>query len=126
MCPAVAGDLREFFDTCGYVLVRNVFSADEVRAFLEDADVLREEAREGDKVSWWGRDKAATTVLCRVLRAASRPRLRTLHDDPRVLALAALSPQPVTAAAQRRFRRRDRALEAARREGGPGRPAVAP
>jgi ectoine hydroxylase-related dioxygenase (phytanoyl-CoA dioxygenase family) len=92
-----AGNLREFFDTCGYLLVRNVFTAGEVRTFLEDADVLRDEAREGDKVSWWGRDKNGGTVLCRVLRAASRPRLRALHDDPRVLALAALSPQPVTA-----------------------------
>jgi ectoine hydroxylase-related dioxygenase (phytanoyl-CoA dioxygenase family) len=94
---ARADDMRDFFDTCGYVLVRDVFTADEVRAFLEDADVLRGEAREGDKVSWWGRDKDGDTVLCRVLRAATRPRLHALHDDPRVLALAALSPTPVTA-----------------------------
>ena len=92
-----ASEMRDFFDTCGYVLVRNVFTPDEIRGFLEDADVLRAEAREGDKVSWWGRDASGETVLCRVLRAASRPRLRALHDDPRVLALAALSPQPVTA-----------------------------
>jgi ectoine hydroxylase-related dioxygenase (phytanoyl-CoA dioxygenase family) len=88
---------RDFFETCGYVLVRDVFSPDEIRGFLEDADVLRDEAREGDKMSWWGRDANGNTVLCRVLRAASRPRLRALHEDPRVLALAALSPQPVTA-----------------------------
>ncbi len=94
---ARADDMRDFFDTCGYVLVRNVFTPEEVRGFLEDADVLRAEAREGDKVSWWGRDATGDTVLCRVLRAASRPRLRALHDDPRVLALAALSPTPVTA-----------------------------
>ena len=92
-----ADSMRDFFDTCGYVLVQNVFTAGEVRAFLEDADVLRGEAREGDKVSWWGRDANGDTVLCRVLRAASRPRLRALHDDPRVLALSGLSPQPVTA-----------------------------
>jgi ectoine hydroxylase-related dioxygenase (phytanoyl-CoA dioxygenase family) len=94
---ARADDTREFFDTCGYVLVRNVFTPDEVREFLDDTEMLRGEAREGDKLSWWGRDAAGETVLCRVLCAASRPRLRALHDDPRVLALSALSPTPVTA-----------------------------
>lgn len=90
-------EMRDFFDACGYVLVRNVFTPDEIRRFLEDTEMLADEAREGDKVSWWGRDASGETVLCRVLRAASRPRLRALHDDPRVLALAALSPTPVTA-----------------------------
>jgi ectoine hydroxylase-related dioxygenase (phytanoyl-CoA dioxygenase family) len=89
--------MRDFFETCGYVLVRNVFTPDEIAGFLADADVLRDEAVEGDKMSWWGRNANGDTVLCRVLRAASRPRLRALHDDPRVLALAALSPVPVTA-----------------------------
>src|SRR5205085_3275957 len=39
-------DMRDFLDTCGYVIVRNVFTPDEVRGFLEDADVLLAEARE--------------------------------------------------------------------------------
>ena len=89
--------LAEFLDTCGYVIVRNVFTPDEVRGLLEDADVLRDEAREGDKLSWWGRDANGATVLCRVQRAATRPRMRALHDDPRIRALADLSPQPVFA-----------------------------
>ena len=66
--------MRDFLATCGYVLVREVFTPDEIAGFLEDADVLRDEAREGDKMSWWGRDANGDTVLCRVLRAASRPR----------------------------------------------------
>ncbi len=92
-----AGDMRAFLDACGYVVVRDVFDAGEIASFLEDADALRAEAREGDKQSWWGRNANGETVLCRVLRAAARPRLRALHDDARVLALAALSTQPVTA-----------------------------
>jgi len=99
----VTGDattMRTFLATVGYVLVRGAFSSDEIAGFLEDADVLRDEAREGDKMSWWGRDADGRTVLCRVLRAASRPRLRALHDDPRVLAIAALAPQPVSARRQ--------------------------
>ena len=89
--------MRDFLETCGYVLVRNVFTAEEIAAFREDAEVLRDEAREGDKMSWWGRDVSGDTVLCRVLRAASRPQLRALHGDPRVLAIAALAPLPVSA-----------------------------
>lgn len=92
-----AENMRAFLDACGYVLVRNAFTPEEIGGFLEDADVLRDEAREGDKMSWWGRDASGETVLCRVLRAASRPRLRALHDDPRVLALAGLASQPVSA-----------------------------
>ena len=92
--------LRDFLETCGYVLVRNAFTPDEIAGFVEDAGVLREEAREGDKMSWWGRDARENTVLCRVLRAATRPRLRALHDDPRVLAIAALAPIPVSAKRQ--------------------------
>jgi ectoine hydroxylase-related dioxygenase (phytanoyl-CoA dioxygenase family) len=89
--------MRDFLETCGYVLVRNVFTPEEIAAFREDADVLRDEAREGDKMSWWGRDAHGHMVLCRVLRAASRPQLRALHVDPRVLAVAALAPLPVSA-----------------------------
>jgi ectoine hydroxylase-related dioxygenase (phytanoyl-CoA dioxygenase family) len=98
--PEVATDadtMRAFLDACGYVIVRDVFTREEISGFLEDTVVLRDEAREGDKMSWWGRDANGETVLCRVLRAASRPRLRALHDDARVLALAKLASQPVAA-----------------------------
>jgi len=88
---------REFLATCGYILVRDVFTPSEIAGFLEAAEVLSDEAREGDKMSWWGRDAQGTTVLCRVLRAASRPDLRALHTDPRVLALRDLAPVPVSA-----------------------------
>jgi ectoine hydroxylase-related dioxygenase (phytanoyl-CoA dioxygenase family) len=98
--PDVATDadtMRAFLDACGYVIVCDVFTPEEISGFLEDTVVLRDEAREGDKMSWWGRDANGETVLCRVLRAASRPRLRALHDDARVLALAKLASQPVAA-----------------------------
>jgi ectoine hydroxylase-related dioxygenase (phytanoyl-CoA dioxygenase family) len=90
-------ELRAFLETCGYILVRNVFTPEEIAGFLDDAAVLSDEAREGDKMSWWGRDADGATVLCRVLRAASRPDLRALHTDPRVLALRDLAPIPVSA-----------------------------
>ena len=76
--PDLAADpdqLRGFLDVCGYVLVREVFTPEEIAGFLADTEVLRDEAREGDKMSWWGRDASGATVLCRVLRAASRSAL---------------------------------------------------
>jgi Phytanoyl-CoA dioxygenase (PhyH) len=87
--------MREFLDVCGFLLLRQVFTPEEVAGFLEDAQTLREEAVEGDQQSWWGKD-ANGTVLCRSLRGGTRPRLRALHDDPRVLALVALSPHGLT------------------------------
>jgi ectoine hydroxylase-related dioxygenase (phytanoyl-CoA dioxygenase family) len=89
--------MRDFLDTCGYLLIRDAFTPEEIAGFLEDAAAVEDEAREGDKMSWWGRDARGETVLCRVLRAATRPRLRALHQDPRVLAIADLAPEPVSA-----------------------------
>ena len=45
--PRDADDMRDFLDTCGYVLVRNVFTAEEIAGFLEDADVLARRSARG-------------------------------------------------------------------------------
>lgn len=79
--------IRDHLDAVGYLLVRDVFSSSEVDTFLADAEQLAAEAREGDRQSWWGRDARGDSVLCRVLRAGTRPRLRALYDDSRVRAL---------------------------------------
>ena len=96
--PRDADELRDFFDTCGYVLVRDVFTPDEIRGFLEDTDVLRDEAREGDKMSWWGRDASgddgAVPGAPRRVPSAPRARCTTIRACSRS---PASSPQPVTA-----------------------------
>jgi ectoine hydroxylase-related dioxygenase (phytanoyl-CoA dioxygenase family) len=88
-------DMAHFLRTTGYLLVRRVFAADEVAAFRAEAQVLRGEARKGDKLSWWGRNAGGEEVLCRVTRAAARPRLATLPSDPRLLRLVGLADQPL-------------------------------
>ena len=90
-------EARHFLDTAGYLLARGVFSAAEVDGLLTDAAALAAEAREGDKQSWWGLDAAGASVLCRVLRAATRPRLRALYGDERIRSLIALAPEPLVA-----------------------------
>jgi len=84
-------DMAHFLRSAGYLFVRGVFAADEIRAFLAESEELRAEARQGDKLSWWGKDGNGRELLCRVTRAAAKPRLATLRGDPRVLGLAALS-----------------------------------
>jgi ectoine hydroxylase-related dioxygenase (phytanoyl-CoA dioxygenase family) len=84
-------DMAHFLASAGYLFVRDVFHPDEVAAFLDETAVLASEARKGDRLSWWCKDARGDERLCRVTRAASRPRLGTLPRDPRVLSLAALS-----------------------------------
>lgn len=85
------GALAHFLDAAGYLFVRGVFSPAEVDAFRAEAEALRGEARQGDKLSWWGKNAAGDEVLCRVTRASAKPRLATLRDDPRLLALVDLA-----------------------------------
>lgn len=89
-------DMAHFLASAGYLFVRNVFSAEEIAGFLGDAAVLAGEARKGDKLSWWCKDARGEDALCRVTRAASRPRLGALPSDARVRALAGLSEHSLT------------------------------
>jgi hypothetical protein len=86
-----ADAMSHFLRTAGYLLVRGVFARAEVDAFLAEARELAGEARPGDKLSWWSKDAAGREVLCRVTRAADKPRLATLPRDARVRGLVALA-----------------------------------
>ncbi len=88
-------DMAHFLREAGYLFVRNVFSGDEIATFLAEAERLRAEARPGDKLSWWGRDAGGRELLCRVTRAASKPRLGALPRDPRLFALRDLADEPL-------------------------------
>ena len=48
--------MREFLDSAGYLLVDSVFDQAELEVFRQQAQELRDEAREGDKTSWWGKN----------------------------------------------------------------------
>jgi hypothetical protein len=84
-------EMAHFLRTAGYLFVRGVFSQDEAAGFREEALALRGEAVKGDKLSWWGKNADGEEILCRVTRAASRPKLRTIPTDPRMLGLKDLS-----------------------------------
>lgn len=82
--------VRHFLSTAGYVVLRDVFTADEVTALLDDVAVMHDEAVPGDGRSWWGRNEAGDEVLTRVLDAARFERFQALGDDDRVRRLSEL------------------------------------
>lgn len=84
-------EMAHFLRTTGFLLARRVFSEAEIAAFRAYGQTLREQAREGDKQSWWGRNRAGESVLCRITHAGRVPELRRLPDEPRLKQLAALS-----------------------------------
>ena len=88
-------EMAEFLRVVGYLWVRNVLSPDEVRQLREEGERLRASAVEGDQESWWGRDEAGDSVLCRVLRGGKEPTIRALHGDPRLERFAALCDAPM-------------------------------
>jgi len=81
-------EMKEFLRTVGYLWIRGVFTPEEVATLQAEADELRGEAREGDQQSWWGRTEDGESVLCRVLRAGTKEKMRSLHGDPRLTRLA--------------------------------------
>lgn len=88
-------EMAHFLRTAGYLLVREAFGREEISEFLAEARELRGEAVKGDKLSWWGRNARGEEVLCRVTRAADKPRLATLMDEPRVRRLVDLADEPL-------------------------------
>jgi ectoine hydroxylase-related dioxygenase (phytanoyl-CoA dioxygenase family) len=86
--------MADFLATTGYLFVREVLHGDEVTRMRTEAEVLRGEARKGDKLSWWGKNAGGEEVLCRVTRGSAKPHLRSLCTDARVLALKELAGGP--------------------------------
>jgi len=82
--------IAHYLKQLGYVLIRGVFTRDEVAAMKADSDALRGAARPDDQQSWWGKRKGGDPILVRVLNAHTKPRLAALHDDPRIVRLSKL------------------------------------
>jgi ectoine hydroxylase-related dioxygenase (phytanoyl-CoA dioxygenase family) len=84
-------ELAAQLHTMGYLHVKGVFDADEMRAANHDIDRLAERARPGDDRSWWVTAEDGRNVLCRLVYATLRsPVLAALESDPRVRRLGTL------------------------------------
>jgi ectoine hydroxylase-related dioxygenase (phytanoyl-CoA dioxygenase family) len=93
-------EMAHFLRTAGYLLVKGVFDAAEVEALRKHGERLREMAREGDRRSWWARNAAGDSILCRVTHGGRIPALRALYEDPRLLRLKSLSHHSLVTRAQ--------------------------
>lgn len=93
-------DASHFLRSAGYVVVRDVFTPDEVAAMVAATEDLAAEAVEGDKGSWWARTAEGTSVLCRVLEAGHLPAFSTVALDERLQRVVELSDHPLAARAR--------------------------
>jgi Phytanoyl-CoA dioxygenase (PhyH) len=76
----------------GYLHVKGVFTAAEMRAANREIDRLAARARPGDDESWWVTAEDGNSVLCRLVYTTLRsPVLAALEDDPRVRRLGTLT-----------------------------------
>lgn len=80
--------MREFLAAAGYLLLKNVFSPAEILQYRAAAEQLKQQAVEGDKLSWWGKDADGKSVLCRVIHGSVMPAFAGLYQDPRLQKMA--------------------------------------
>ncbi|MCV7381434.1 hypothetical protein BST11_18090 [Mycobacterium alsense] len=84
-------ELAAQLETMGYLHVKGVFGAEEMRLANREVDRLAAAARPGDDRSWWVTAEGGASALCRLVYATLHsPVLAALEDDPRVRRLGAL------------------------------------
>ncbi|MEJ6739747.1 MAG: phytanoyl-CoA dioxygenase family protein, partial [Actinomycetota bacterium] len=87
-----ADEMAHFLQTCGYLVLRNVFSAEEIAAMNEVVEREQQSSTPDDKRSWWATDSDGNEVCCRVTYLAERDQVfADLAVDDRLKAIAALS-----------------------------------
>jgi len=85
-------EMSHFLQTCGFLVLRNVFSAEEIAAMNEVVDRERQRSTPDDKRSWWAPDSDGNEVCCRVTYLAERDEVfADLAADERLKVIAALS-----------------------------------
>lgn len=95
-------ELAAQLQTMGYLHVRSVFTAEEMRAANREIDRLAARARPGDDESWWVTTGDGAEVLCRLVYATLRSSvLAALESDPRVRRLGTLLDPALRAAPDR-------------------------
>jgi hypothetical protein len=84
-------DMRQYLETTGYLLVRGVFSAEEIAALNVEVDRLASIAKRGDDQSWWVTDEDGNDALCRLVYTGLRSDLINATEfDERVNRLGTL------------------------------------
>jgi hypothetical protein len=85
-------EMRSYLETTGYLLVKGVFSQDEIDALNAEVDRLVAMAKRGDDDSWWVTDEDGNDALCRLVYTGLRSELMMATEfDPRVTRLGTLT-----------------------------------
>jgi hypothetical protein len=86
----------------GFILVKSVFTRDEIARLGDVVAARQAEATPGDGRSWWAKQGDGASVLCRLIYLGlANPVVAALSDDPRIVRLAALMGARLRPAADR-------------------------
>ena len=85
-------EMAHFLHTTGYLVIRSVFSADEVGALNALVAAEKATAASGDNRSWWATDAEGHEVCCRLTYLGlRRDEFARLANDPRLRDIVALT-----------------------------------
>ena len=85
-------ELRHFLDAAGFLILRGVFSPDEIAVFNGVVADELTKAAPGDGRSWWATRSDGAEVCCRLTYLAQRsPDIDRLGADPRLARIARLA-----------------------------------
>jgi ectoine hydroxylase-related dioxygenase (phytanoyl-CoA dioxygenase family) len=82
-------EMAHFLHTAGFLVLRDVYSADEIASFDSEVERLRAAATPEDGRSWWATNAGGQEVCCRLTYTSERSDLLSrLHEDPRLQRVA--------------------------------------
>src|SRR5205823_220298 len=85
-------DVRDFFETAGYVHIKAVFTPDEIERLGADVEHVRAETTPGDPFSWWSVNASGEEVVTRINYLGRHSELlQAFSHDPRLARYARLA-----------------------------------
>jgi hypothetical protein len=79
------GEMRHYFETAGYIHLRNVFPADEIERWGAELECVRAKTTPGDPFSWWSINGVGKEVVTRINYLGRHSAvLQALSHDPRM------------------------------------------
>ena len=85
-------DMRQFFDTAGYLHLEGVFTREEIERFGREVEHVRSRTMPGDPFSWWSIDASGREVVTRINYLGRHSQtLQALCHDSRLTRFARLA-----------------------------------
>jgi ectoine hydroxylase-related dioxygenase (phytanoyl-CoA dioxygenase family) len=95
-------EIAHFLRTAGFLVLRGVYTADEIAHLDAEVRRLQAVATPSDNRSWWATNAEGDEVCCRLTYTNERSSfLATLHEDPRLRRIASWHDGPLRSAPDR-------------------------